>query len=597
MHLSLLPRHGISYSRGVSGYPNAGTVLLGKYRVESLIGAGGMGYVLKAHHLELDQPVAIKCLLPELLNREDQVQRFSREARACSKLRGPHVARVMDVGRLPDNSPIIVMEYLEGADLGAIIKAHGAQDPAMAVDMLLQACEGLAEAHGAGIIHRDVKSSNFFIVQPPNQPPLLKVLDFGIATAPAGTSDLTGDTTVMGTPDYMAPEQMRSTKDVDQRSDIWSLGVVLYELLDGTRPFRSETYASLCFAVGMDPPEAMTQPVPAGLQQIVLRCLAKPLAERYQTVAELAWDLVPFASDPALARGAAERCARYLNNNPGIATSSSVIDLAGSREAGAISRTPASHRSFKSLPPPMQAALPSNAPTVNYTAPSQPGAAPTAPQPTTSTAGPLSRGEAHRVAQAHAAPTQPHVARRRPGRFITGVALAAGLAIALVVWKTQTKPSPAAAPTSTSASADSSSSAGVGSSGARSTAPNTAPKPAPTTATTVLAPAQLHVTTRPPGATVWRGDVKLGATPLHVEVPATVGDLAEPLRLELADHHPLIHNVILRGATNIELTLVPEPTTAVKPSTDKNKHLGGKNSAAGRQGSATAPPLDIIMNR
>ena len=272
----------------MSGYPNAGTVLLGKYRVESLIGAGGMGYVLKAHHLELDQPVAIKCLLPELLNREDQVQRFSREARACSKLRGPHVARVMDVGRLPDNSPIIVMEYLEGADLGAIIKAHGAQDPAMAVDMLLQACEGLAEAHGAGIIHRDVKSSNFFIVQPPNQPPLLKVLDFGIATAPAGKSDLTGDGTVMGTPDYMAPEQMRSTKDVDQRSDIWSLGVVLYELLDGTRPFRSETYASLCFAVGMDPPEAMTQPVPEALQQVVLRCLAKPLAERYQNVAELA---------------------------------------------------------------------------------------------------------------------------------------------------------------------------------------------------------------------------------------------------------------------------------------------------------------------
>ncbi len=574
---------------------------MGKYRVESLIGAGGMGYVLKAHHLELDQPVAIKCLLPELLNREDQVQRFSREARACSKLRGAHVARVMDVGRLPDNSPIIVMEYLEGADLGAIIKAHGAQEPAMAVDMLLQACEGLAEAHGAGIIHRDVKSSNFFIVQPPNQPPLLKVLDFGIATAPSGKSDLTGDTTVMGTPDYMAPEQMRSTKDVDQRSDIWSLGVVLYELLDGTRPFRAETYASLCFAVGMDPPEAMTQPVPPELQQIVLRCLTKPLDERYQTVAELAWDLVPFASDPVMARGAAERCTRYLNTSTGGAASSPAIDLQGSRAAGSISRTPASHRSFKSLPPPMQAALPSNAPTVNYAAPSQPGAAPVQQHPasspglTSAPSLPLSRltdatplGLAHR----HATPTQPPAKRRGAGLMIAGVVLAVGAASAIVLWQMKTNATPAKPPTVTST--------GVSASGGGSgvvTNTDTAQPAEVITPTTVVAPAQLHVVTDPPGATVWRGDLKLGTTPLYLEVPATVGDATEPLRLELAGHRMLVHNVVVRGATNIELTLSPEPSTILKPGLGKKKNSDGKGSAAGRQGSATPPPLDIIMNR
>ncbi len=568
----------------MSGYPNAGTVLLGKYRVESLIGAGGMGYVLKAHHLELDQPVAIKCLLPELLNREDQVQRFSREARACSKLRGPHVARVMDVGRLPDNSPIIVMEYLEGADLGAIIKAHGAQDPAMAVDMLLQACEGLAEAHGAGIIHRDVKSSNFFIVQPPNQPPLLKVLDFGIATAPAGKSDLTGDGTVMGTPDYMAPEQMRSTKDVDQRSDIWSLGVVLYELLDGTRPFRSETYASLCFAVGMDPPEAMTQPVPEALQQVVLRCLAKPLAERYQNVAELAWDLVPFASDPAMARGAAERCARYLNTSTGGGASSPAIDLQGSREAGSISRTPASHRSFKSLPPPMQAALPSNAPTVNYSAPSQPGAAPAVQQPAPLTAARLAPGAPLGVVQVQAAPTQPQAKPRGSGALIAGIVLTAALASAVVIWKMKTDAAPASRPTVTSTGATA-----PGSGSANPTAAGTA--------ATVAPPAQLHVITKPPGATVWRGDRKLGTTPLHLDVPATVGDAAEPLRLELADHRTLIQNVVVRGATAVDVTLVPEPSAVNKIGTGKKKNPDGKGSAAGRQGSATPPPLDIIMNR
>jgi serine/threonine protein kinase len=297
-------------------YPQPSAVVLGKFRIESLIGEGGMGAVLKARHLELDEPVAIKVLLPDYVERQDIVQRFMREGRAAVKLKNEHVARVLDVGRLEGSfagTPYIVMEYLDGADLNAIIKHHGAQDPQVAVDLILQACEAIAEAHSLGIIHRDIKASNFFICQPEGQPPHLKVLDFGIATEPKGTSDLTNTQSVIGTPAYMAPEQMRSSRAVDARSDIWSIGVVLYELLEGKRPFRSEAYSDLCLKVGMDPPEPFAQTrVPDGLQFIVQKCLEKSVERRYQSVAELAFDLMPFASDPVLARASVEQCARLL---------------------------------------------------------------------------------------------------------------------------------------------------------------------------------------------------------------------------------------------------------------------------------------------
>jgi eukaryotic-like serine/threonine-protein kinase len=335
MRRSVHDRGLVGYNKAVASYPAPGTILLGKYRVDGLIGRGGMGAVVKAWHIDLDQPVAIKCLMPEMLDREEIVQRFLREAKAAVKLKSAHVAQVIDVGRLPDSTPIIVMEFLEGADLGAICKHHGAQDPQIAVDLLLQACEGLAEAHANGIVHRDVKSSNFFITQRPNQPAILKVLDFGIATAPQGTSDLTSTQSVMGTPSYMAPEQMRSSKAVDARSDIWSLGVVLYELLEGARPFQSEAYSELCLKVGMDPPLPMRRAgVPVELQMVVLKCLEKPLDKRYQSVADLAWDLVPFSSDPGLSRGSAERCSRVLGIAPSV---SRVWDSVAVRSTGAIS--------------------------------------------------------------------------------------------------------------------------------------------------------------------------------------------------------------------------------------------------------------------
>jgi len=313
-------------------YPRPGTVLLGKYRVDRCIGEGGMGAVLQAHHIDLEDPVAIKVLLPEMLDRQEIVQRFLREARAAVKLKGEHIARVIDVGRLDadvdgnfEGVPYIVMEYLEGSDLNAIIKAHGPQEPPISVDLMMQACEAIAEAHSLGIIHRDIKASNFFITWTgEDHPPHLKVLDFGIATTPKGTSELTDGGQIIGTPAYMAPEQMRSSRLADVRSDIWSMGVVLYEMLEGERPFRSEAYSDLCLKVGMDPPEPMVQPaVPDGLRAVVMKCLEKSVERRYQTVAQLSFDLMPFASDGVTARASVEQCARMLTRR-----SSRMLDVA-----------------------------------------------------------------------------------------------------------------------------------------------------------------------------------------------------------------------------------------------------------------------------
>ncbi len=299
-------------------FPEPGTVLFDKYRIDSLIGEGGMGAVLKARHLDLEVFVAIKVLLPEMMEHGDIVKRFLREAQSAARLKGEHVARVLDVGRLENRIPFIVMEYLDGADLNAIIKHHGKQNPAMVVDLMLQACEALAEAHALGIIHRDIKASNFFVTQPANQAPILKVLDFGIATAPEGISDLTSTQSLMGTPAYMAPEQMRSSRKSDARSDIWSLGVVLYELVEGVRPFEAEAYAELCLKVGMDPPREMAGDLPAGLRAVVMKCLEKPIEQRYQSIAELAFDLMPFASEPSVARTIVEQCARLLSRRTSV---------------------------------------------------------------------------------------------------------------------------------------------------------------------------------------------------------------------------------------------------------------------------------------
>jgi len=286
-----------------------GQTLAGKYKVEEVIGIGGMGVVVAARHMQLDQRVALKFLKHEAMQSEEAVERFIREAKNAVRLRSEHVAKVTDVGTLENGAPYMVMEYLEGADLSRVVQATGSITIEEAVAFVLQACEAIAEAHSLGIIHRDLKPQNLFVTRRVDGRPLVKVLDFGISKTleQAGGLVLTRTSSIMGSPLYMSPEQMRSTKNVDQRSDLWALGVILYELLTGRVPFEAEAIPELCLKVVQDapePPKSLRPEIPEGLNTVVLKCLEKNPAQRFDNVAELAAALEPYSE---MARGASER--------------------------------------------------------------------------------------------------------------------------------------------------------------------------------------------------------------------------------------------------------------------------------------------------
>jgi serine/threonine protein kinase len=278
------------------GIAAVGDVLAGKYRVDKILGIGGMGMVVAATHLELDQRVALKFMLPNASESPETAARFLREARAAGRLNSDHVCRMVDLGRLDSGAPYIVMEYLQGESLAALLRRHGPMRVPDAVDHILQAIEGLAEAHAHGIVHRDLKPDNLFIHRRNDGGTVLKVLDFGISKISLhGVSTRTGD--IMGSPAYMAPEQMESTRSVDQRADVWSLGVVLYQLLTGRPPFHGDTLPLLCMHVVNDDPEPMSAirgDLPDGLEDAVMRSLQKEPDQRYPDVGELARALAPF---------------------------------------------------------------------------------------------------------------------------------------------------------------------------------------------------------------------------------------------------------------------------------------------------------------
>jgi serine/threonine protein kinase len=283
--------------------PRPGDIIAGKYEVERVLGVGGMGVVVAARHVQLGHRVAVKFMNGDAANAERAIERFLREARAAAVLTSDHVARVIDVGTLESGAPYMVIEYLAGLDLRERLEREGPMPIPTAVDYLLQACDAIAEAHASGIVHRDLKPANLFLATDRNGAALVKVLDFGISKfnelgEPADGQDLTATGAVMGSPGYMSPEQVRSAKHVDGRSDIWSLGVILYELLTGVSPFQGETLGeTLARIVSEDPApiEELRRDVPPALAALVRKCLARRVDERVGSVRELVAALQPFA--------------------------------------------------------------------------------------------------------------------------------------------------------------------------------------------------------------------------------------------------------------------------------------------------------------
>jgi eukaryotic-like serine/threonine-protein kinase len=292
-----------------------GEILAGKYRVEKVLGVGGMGVVVAAKHVQLDEHVAIKFLLPEMQKNAEIVARFAREARAAVKIKSEHVARVFDVGQLDDGSPYMVMEFLDGGDLAAWLRQRGPMPLEQATEFVIQACVAIAEAHGLGIVHRDLKPANLYCIRRPDGQLSIKVLDFGISKLtdlaraseePGGS--VTRTSAVMGSPLYMSPEQVQNAKDVDARTDIWSLGVILFELVTGAVPFPGETFGEIAVKIAVRPAlsiRAYRSDVPAALEAALARALDKDRDRRYRNVAEFALALLPFSSGRA--KGYVER--------------------------------------------------------------------------------------------------------------------------------------------------------------------------------------------------------------------------------------------------------------------------------------------------
>lgn len=296
-----------------------GTVLAGKYRVDRLLGQGGMGVVVEARHLQLDERVALKFLLPQWASHPEASERFLREARAAIRIKNEHVARVTDVGNLPETgSPYMVMEYLEGVDLGKMLETRGPLQFEDAIDYLIQGCEAIAEAHTLGIVHRDIKPANLFLTKHPDGSPLIKVLDFGISkTTGQGVDNLTRTTATMGSALYMSPEQMQQSRSVDHRTDVYALGISLYELLAGKQPFYAETLPQLCAEIltGTPTPLGDLRPgLPPGFGPVLERAYARDRNVRYQNVAEMVFALAPFA--PQHSQGSIDRVARLAGQQP-----------------------------------------------------------------------------------------------------------------------------------------------------------------------------------------------------------------------------------------------------------------------------------------
>lgn len=291
-----------------------GEKIAGRYVVDRVLAEGGMGIVLAARHLELDEMVAIKFLKPEFARQQDIIGRFAREAKAAARIKSEYIATVLDVGVINDRGPYIVMEYLEGEDLETVIATEGKLPVERSIELVLQACEALAAAHANGIIHRDIKPENLFLVKREKGLPIIKVLDFGVSKTAltgnmfGGQISVAKTQSLLGSPLYMSPEQLRGKIDVDATADIWSIGAMTYELLTGRPPFSGTSVTEVCASVLETIPQdipSLAPDTPQELEAVVFKCLEKDPTKRYQSIAELAVALAPFG--PKRSRQCVER--------------------------------------------------------------------------------------------------------------------------------------------------------------------------------------------------------------------------------------------------------------------------------------------------
>jgi serine/threonine protein kinase len=290
---------------------SASVVLAGKYRLAEKIGEGGMGIVHAGEHLELKTKVAIKLLQPKLAEDPTARARFLREARLAASIGGEHSTRIYDVGTHADGQPFMVMEFLAGESLGARLEREQQIPVVDAATVVVQLLDALAEAHARGLVHRDLKPANIFLVDKPGESVWVKVLDFGISKMEAGVNNsdqtdlaLTEPRTLLGSPEYMSPEQLRDSANVDARADIWACGVILFELMTGSMPFAGASLPDLYARIVSHEPKTLSgagESIPSPVVRMIQRCLRKDPEQRPQTVYELAVGLAPYASDSARA--------------------------------------------------------------------------------------------------------------------------------------------------------------------------------------------------------------------------------------------------------------------------------------------------------
>ncbi|MFO0659437.1 MAG: serine/threonine-protein kinase [Polyangiaceae bacterium] len=278
-----------------------GELVAARYRVEETLGEGGAGYVVRAKDELTGDKVALKFLLESVANDPEMVERFRREASAAAQIKSEHAIRIHEVQTLEEGLHYMVMELLAGMDLDQLIAERTRLEVSEAVDMVLQACEAVAEAHSLKIVHRDLKPANLFVTQREGKPHV-KVLDFGISKVKDSSAKLTRTASVLGSPEFMPPEQLQGAKFVDARSDLWALGVILYEAVTGKLPFPGNNIGTLTLQIVTmqpDPPEKHREEIPLGLSAVILRCLEKKSTQRWQSIVELAEALAPFGSEAA----------------------------------------------------------------------------------------------------------------------------------------------------------------------------------------------------------------------------------------------------------------------------------------------------------